>query len=228
VLAAWAWGASRIADYLETDPAIDNTKLRIITGLSRAGKSAMIAAAFDERLMGAPVCTGGGGMGAYRYTGPRRSETLDMMEKKYPNWFSPNLHEFWGQREKLPFDENWFLALCAPRPFISLEGMTDFIDLPVAVRATRIGAQPAYDLYGLKDRIGVNYANHGHAMLDEDWTAIMDFYDKNVRGMKVDRTFDRLPTDAELDTAMAAENVAQAARAAARAAAKAAEPAAKK
>ena len=121
MLAGWAWGASRVADYLEKDPAIDKTKL-IITGASRNGKSSMVAAAFDDRLMGAPVVTGGGGIGAYRFTGPRRSETLDIMEKKYPNWFSSNLHEFWGQREKLPFDEHWFLALAAPRPFIALGG----------------------------------------------------------------------------------------------------------
>ena len=100
ILAGWAWGASRVADYLQTDPAIDKSKL-IVTGASRNGKSSMIAAAFDERLMGAPVVTGGGGVGAYRFAGPRKSETLDIMEKKYPNWFSPNLHEFWGQREKL-------------------------------------------------------------------------------------------------------------------------------
>ncbi len=68
ILAGWAWGASRIADYLETDPAIDKTKLAI-TGASRAGKAAMVAAAFDERLMGAPVVTGGGGIGAYRFSG---------------------------------------------------------------------------------------------------------------------------------------------------------------
>ena len=47
---------------------------------------------------------GGGGVGAYRFAGPRNSETLDIMERKYPNWFSPHLHEFRGQREKLPFD----------------------------------------------------------------------------------------------------------------------------
>jgi hypothetical protein len=87
----------------------------------------MIAAAFDDRLMGAPVVTGGGGVGAYRFAGPRGSETLDIMQKKYPNWFSPNLHQFWGQREKLPFDQHWFLALAAPRPFIALEGDTDRI-----------------------------------------------------------------------------------------------------
>ena len=203
ILAGWAWGASRVADYLETDPAIDKTKL-IITGASRNGKSAMVAAAFDERLMGAPVVTGGGGIGAYRFAGPRGSETLDIMQKKYPNWFSPNLHEFWGQREKLPFDEHWFLALAAPRPFISLEGETDTISLPEAVRQSDLAARPAFELFGVKDHLGVNYAKHGHAFTAEDWTAIMDFFDKNLLGKKVDRTFDRFPTDKELDEAAAA------------------------
>jgi hypothetical protein len=200
VLAGWAWGASRVADYLVTDPAIDKTKL-IITGASRNGKSSMIAAAFDERLMGAPVVTGGGGVGAYRYAGPRRSETLDIMQKKYPNWFSPNLHEFWGQREKLPFDEHWFLALAAPRPFIALEGITDTISLPDAVHHSMEAATPAYALFGAKDHLGVNYSNHGHAFTAEDWTAMMDFFDKTVRGKKIDRKFDRFPTEAELDQA---------------------------
>jgi len=192
ILAAWAWGASRVADYLETDRVIDKTRL-IITGASRNGKSAMIAAAFDERLMGAPVVTGGGGIGAYRFAGPNRSETLDIMMKKYPNWFSPHLHEFWGQREKLPFDEHWFLALCAPRPFIALEGDSDTISLPEAVKQSLLGAKPAYALFGAEDRLGVHYSHHGHAFTPEDWTALMDFADKNLRGMKVERRFDQFP-----------------------------------
>ncbi|HUR59895.1 MAG TPA: hypothetical protein VM029_19395 [Opitutaceae bacterium] len=203
ILAGWAWGASRVADYLETDPAIDKTKL-IVTGASRNGKSAMIAAAFDERLMGAPVVTGGGGVGAYRFAGPRNSETLDIMQRKYPNWFSPHLHQFWGQREKLPFDEHWFLALCAPRPFIALEGDTDTISLPEAVRQSMIAAKPAYALYQAEDRLGVNYAKHGHAFTAEDWTALMDFADKQWRGKKVERRFDVFPTETELDAAAGA------------------------
>lgn len=208
ILAGWAWGASRVADYLETDRTIDKTKL-IITGASRNGKSAMVAAAFDDRLMGAPVVTGGGGVGAYRFAGPRRSETLDVMQKKYPNWFSPNLHEFWGQREKLPFDQHWFLALAAPRPFLALEGMTDTISLPEAVRQSVLGALPAYALYGKQDRLGVNYANHGHAFTAEDWTAIMDFFDVHLRGKKIDRRFDRFPSEAELDAAAATSGAPQ-------------------
>ncbi len=210
VLAGWAWGASRVADYLETDKAIDSTKL-IITGASRNGKSAMIAAAFDDRLMGAPVVTGGGGMGAYRFAGPRRSETLDIMELKYPNWFSPHLRQFRGQREKLPFDQHWFLALAAPRPFIALEGDTDAISLPEAVRQSILGAKPAYQLFGAGDRLGVNYARHGHAFTADDWTAMLDFFDKHLRGRKIDRTFDRFPTEQELDAAATAAAAAAAA-----------------
>jgi hypothetical protein len=198
ILAVWAWGASRVADYLETDPSIDATKL-IITGASRNGKAAMIASAFDDRLMGAPVVTGGGGMAAYRASGPRDSQTLDDMQQKFNNWFGPNLHQFWGQREKLPFDQHWFVALTAPKPFISLEGMADTLNLPMGVKATLDGARPAYALYGKPDAIGVNFAEHGHAFTEVDWNAMLDFADKHYRGMKVDRSFDRYPTDAELD-----------------------------
>jgi hypothetical protein len=119
--------------------------------------------------------TGGGGMGAYRFAGPRKSETLEKMARNFPNWFSPNLHEFGGHKEKLPFGQHGFLALAV---------------------------QPAYELLGAKDRLGVNYSHHGHAVTPEDWTALMDFFDKYSRGKKIDRTFDRFPTEAELDAAL--------------------------
>jgi hypothetical protein len=203
ILAGWAWGASRVADYLVTDPAIDKTKL-IVTGASRLGKSAMIAAAFDERLMGAPAITGGGGMGAHRFAGASGSESFDVMQMKYPNWFSPNLHEFWGQREKLPFDQHWFLALCAPRPFLALEGVADRISLPEAVRQTVRAADPAYELLGARARVGVNYEPHGHTVTPADWAALMDFFDGHLRGKPTSRAFDRYPADAERAAAIAA------------------------
>jgi hypothetical protein len=196
ILAGWAWGASRVADYLEQDRSIDSKRL-VITGASRNGKSSMVAAAFDDRLAAAPVVTGGGGVGAYRLAGPRNSETLDIMQKKYPNWFSPNLHQFWGQVEKLPFDEHWFLALAAPRPFIALEGTTDTISLPEAVKASILAAGPAYDLLGVPDRLGVHYSSHGHAFTGEDWTAMLDFFDKTLRGKAVERTFAHFGPGAE-------------------------------
>ena len=134
------------------------------------------------------------------------------MQKKYPNWFSPNLHEFWGQREKLPFDQHFFLALAAPRPFIALEGMTDTISLPEAVRQSMLGAQPAYELFRAKERLGVNYADHGHAFTEEDWSAMLDFADKHLLRKAVERTFSTFPTEEELDAAAAKAREATAAR----------------
>jgi hypothetical protein len=197
VLAGWAWGVSRIVDYLETDPLVDKNKL-IVSGVSRTGKSAMIAAAFDERLaMAAPCVTGGGGLGAYRFSGAGRGgkEGLADMMKKYPNWFSPHLHEFWGHVDQLPFDEHWFLALVAPRPFIALEGLTDQVSLENAVKQSWLGAQPAYALFGVTDHLGVNYANHGHAFTAEDMKALLDFADLHLRGIKTQRQFDQFPSD---------------------------------
>jgi hypothetical protein len=197
ILAAWAWGVSRIVDYLETDPAIDARAL-IVSGVSRTGKSAMIAAAFDERIaMAAPCVTGGGGIGAYRFSGDGRGgkEGLDVMMKKYPNWFSPHLHAFRGQTDRLPFDQHWFLALVAPRRFLALEGTTDTVSLENAVRQSFLGARPAYALLGASDRLGVNYADHGHTFNTDDWSALLDFADRHLHGRPVERRFDRFPSD---------------------------------
>ena len=50
----------------------------------------------------------------------------------------------------------------------------------------------------------MNFARHGHAFTAEDWTAMLDFFDKHLRGKPVDRAFDRFPTEQELDAALAA------------------------
>lgn len=206
VLRIWAWAAARIADYLQTDPRIDHQTM-IITGASRAGKAAMIAAAFDDRLIGAPVVTGGGGIGLYRLTGPEHSETLDQMVRKYPNWFSPQLHDFWGQRERLPFDEHWFLALAAPRPFIALEGDADAISLPAAVQASIEAARPAYALLGASpELLSVHYAHHAHAFTTDDWTALLDFIDHINHHRALPDDFNRYPSNEERQHAIQASH----------------------
>jgi Abhydrolase family len=197
LLRAWAWGVSRIVDYVQTDASIDKTKL-IVTGVSRTGKSALIAGAFDDRIaMVAPVASSGGGTPAYRFSGsvPDRGgkEGLTEMVRKYPNWYSDHLHQFWGQPDKLPFDENWFIALCAPRPFISLEGDHDQNVNQNGVWHSIEAAKPAYNFLHASDKIGISFADRPHGMVQGDWDALLAFADKFLLGKPTTLTFDKYP-----------------------------------
>jgi hypothetical protein len=199
LLGAWAWGISRCIDYLEGQDFADKGAF-IVTGHSRIGKAVLVAGAFDERIaVSAPVGSAGGGVGAYRFAGKQRGggEGLDDMMRKYPNWFSPHLHAFANDPERLPFDQHWFIALTAPRRFITLEGVTDHICSPSAVRHSLLGARPVYALFGRTDRLAVNYCAHGHALNDCDWDALLDFADWQLRGIKTERHFDEFPPESE-------------------------------
>ena len=197
LLQGWAWGVSRIVDYLETDHLIDEKKL-IVTGVSRTGKSALVAGAFDDRIsLVAPVASSGGGTPAYRFSGAERGgkEGLTEMMRKYPNWFSPHLHEFRGQPDKLPFDEHWFIALVAPRPFIALEGTHDQNVNFNGVRQSFLAAQPVFDFLKAPDHLGIGWADRPHGMVAGDWDAMLAFADKFLMGKPVDRKFNEFPPE---------------------------------
>ena len=191
LLAAWAWGMSRCADYLVTQDFVDKAAL-IVTGHSRIGKAVLIAGAFDERIaISAPAGNGGGGVGAYRLSGFGRGggEGLDDMERKYPNWFGPNQYPFAQYVDKLPFDQHWFVALTAPRGFIALDGDADRICSVNGLFSSLRAAAPVYALYGAADRIGVHFSPHGHAFNAEDWRALLDYADWRLRGKVPARSF---------------------------------------
>jgi len=198
VLLGWAWGLSRVVDYLETQPFVDKNKL-IALGHSRLGKLTMVATAFDERIsLGAPAGSSGAGTGAYRFCGPGRGgkEGIEDMTRKFPYYFVPRLKEFTGQMEKLPFDAHWFIALTAPRPWISVEGTDDQNCVPNAVKQSVLAAQPVYAFLGVSvDRVGVNYEPHRHGLTADDWTAALDFADQQLRGIDHHRRFDRFPPE---------------------------------
>ena len=148
--AGWAWGLSRAVDFLVGEQDVDRGKI-VAIGHSRIGKAVLIAGAFDERLaLVAPAGSGAGGTGAYRFNGPAHGgrEGLADMMRKYPNWFSPNLYPFANDVDKLPFDQHWFIALAAPRAFISLEGAEDQNCVTNATKQAWLGAMPAYALLG--------------------------------------------------------------------------------
>jgi hypothetical protein len=198
VLFGWAWGLSRVVDYLETQSFADKSKL-IALGHSRLGKLVMVATAFDERIsLGAPAGSSGAGTGAYRFCGPGRGgkEGIEDMTRKFGYYFVPRLAEFTGQMEKLPFDAHWFIALTAPRPWISIEGTDDQNCVPNAVKQTVLAAKPVYEFLGVSpDRVGVNYEPHRHALTTDDWNAALDFADQQLRGIDHHRSFDQFPPE---------------------------------
>lgn len=198
-LLGWAWGLSRVVDYVETQPFADKSKL-IALGHSRLGKLTMVATAFDDRIaLGAPAGSSGAGTGAYRFCGPGRGgkEGVETMTRKFPYYFVPRLKEFTTQNmDKLPFEAYWYVALTAPRPWISIEGTDDQNCVPNAVKQTVLAAQQVYAFLGVStNRVAANYEVHRHMLTADDWNAALDFADQQLRGIDHHRAFDNFPTD---------------------------------
>lgn len=199
-IGAWAWGMSRVVDYLETQEFADKHEL-IAVGHSRLGKTTLAAGAFDDRFaLVAPVGSGCAGTGAFRFNGPGRGgkQGLEDITKRFSWQFGPRLHEFTGQVDRLPFDDHWLMALVAPRALISAEGLDDGACNGMATKHDYLAAKPVFEFLGVPDRLGVNFRPGRHALTDLDWQAILDFGDKELRGMKVDRSFDQFPPDDQL------------------------------
>ena len=100
---AWAWAQSRLADYLLTRPEVDPAQL-VCTGFSRGGKTALACGIFDERYsICAPICSGAGGGGCFRFLGDRdsfcqdvkRVESLGRIGSVFPHWWGPGFAAWW-------------------------------------------------------------------------------------------------------------------------------------
>jgi hypothetical protein len=117
-LKAWAWGASRVLDYFETDKAV-NAKQVGLEGHSRYGKATVVAMAYDPRFAIAYVSSSGAG-GAH-ISRRRFGELVDNVagNSEY-HWMAGNYLKYAGHWDDMPVDAHELVALCAPRPvFIS-------------------------------------------------------------------------------------------------------------
>lgn len=125
-LRAWAWGAARGLNYLETDPAVDAKKVGI-EGVSRFGKAALVTMAFEPRFAVALVGSSGeGGAKLHRRNFGEAVENLTGSGEYH--WMAGNFLKYgaaeaaFGSKNAndLPVDAHMLIALCAPRPtFIS-------------------------------------------------------------------------------------------------------------
>src|SRR5205823_13706908 len=101
---AWAWGISRAVDYLVSDKDIDAKRIAVV-GHSRLGKTALVAAAFDERVaLAIPLQAGCGGTAPSRRHNPK-GEPVDRINTAFPHWFWPAFQQFNADTPNLAFDQ---------------------------------------------------------------------------------------------------------------------------
>jgi len=166
-LRAWAWGASRVMDYFETDPLVDVTRIGI-EGHSRYGKAALIAMAYDQRFaIGFISSSGAGGAKLYRRNAGEIVENLAASGEYH--WMAGNFLKYAGPLtwDDLPVDSHELIALCAPRPvFISSGEKGDsWVDARGMFMAA-VAAGPVYKLLGKKDLGTGEYPPVGTALTE--------------------------------------------------------------
>jgi hypothetical protein len=164
-LRAWAWGAARGLDYLETDPAVDSKHVGI-EGVSRYGKAALVTLAFEERFALALVGSSGkGGATLHRRNFGEAVESLTGTGEYH--WMAGNYLKYGaaestsgvGNASQIPVDSHSLIAMCAPRlTFISYgipeKGDAKWLDQKGSFMAT-VAAGAVFKLLGVKD-IGVS------------------------------------------------------------------------
>jgi hypothetical protein len=156
-LRAWAWGASRALDYFETDKSVDAKHVGI-EGLSRYGKAALVAMAYDPRFaIGFIGSSGEGGAKLHRRTFGELVENVAGSGEYH--WMAGNFIKYAGPLNAgdLPVDAHELIALCAPRPTFISYGASEgpgaegqWVDQRGSFMAA-VAAGPVFKLLGKKD-----------------------------------------------------------------------------
>lgn len=144
-ISAWAWGLSRVLDYLQTLPEVASDRVMAL-GHSRLGKTALWAAAQDERFAAAFSNNSGcGGASLFRH---HEGEQLHNMIDYFPHWLNARSRAYRENVEALPVDQHELLALIAPRPVYVASAAEDLWADPEGEFLSLVHANPVYRLLG--------------------------------------------------------------------------------
>lgn len=182
----WAWGVSRIIDALQALPQAKLDLAHIaVTGCSYAGKAALYAGAWDERIaLTIPQESGGGGTISWRYSA--MLEKRDKVEVEnllhaqggsvdFP-WYARALRPFTDAPEKLPVDHHELIALIAPRAVLMIESTRVPRMGAEAARVDALAAREVWKALGVADRMGETEEDTAHCQWHPGFTPDLAAY----------------------------------------------------
>lgn len=177
-LMRWAWAASRTIDYLFTLDIVEKNQIAL-AGLSRNGKMALWAAAYDERINAViPISGGTGGEIPFRYTSePYNIETIERMARVCPHWLHPRMKFFVGRENKLPVDMHSLMALVAPRGLMLTSSIFEEAGNPWGIEQAFFSAQTVYKFLGAEHLLAIDLRHGLHAPSARDMERYLDFTD---------------------------------------------------
>jgi cephalosporin-C deacetylase-like acetyl esterase len=173
-----SFGAYRAIDYLYTLPNIDKDKIGI-TGHSRNGKLSLMAAAFDERITACIPSSGGTGAEVpWRFCSQNYDiEDIALLACGQPSWLHPRLRFFTGRENKLPVDQNLFMALIAPRGLMLSTAITEGASNPWGIEQAYLATQKVYKFLGAENKLAIRSRYGLHGVCARDIEDYIDFFD---------------------------------------------------
>lgn len=181
-IGAWAWGMSRVMDYLEQDPQVDATHVAV-NGHSRIGKAAVWAGAMDERFQ--MVISNNSGEGGAAISRRQSGERTSDLNRNFPHWFNANFRKYSNHEEALPFDSHWVLRATAPRLLYVTSASEDlwadpegeFLGIVSAGMKPRAMLKPGERYFD--GRFAYHLREGKHDITRWDWEGFMDFADQH-------------------------------------------------